>query len=89
MLEPESNLVITKSRYNGFYEADLHEHLPAVSSDVLVFTGCTTSVCLESTLRDDARVDLVRPLFGWVTSTAHLILGLVGTDVRMPEAVRA
>jgi nicotinamidase-related amidase len=73
MLEPESNLVITKSRYNGFFETDLHEYLQAVSLDVLVFTGCTTSVCVESTLRGDARVVLVRPLFSCVTSSAHPI----------------
>jgi ureidoacrylate peracid hydrolase len=48
----EHDLVIYKHRYSGFYETGLHEILAARGIDALLFTGCTTSVCVESTLRD-------------------------------------
>jgi ureidoacrylate peracid hydrolase len=45
-------LVITKPRHSGFFETTLDEQLRALDIDVLTFTGGTTSVCVESTLRD-------------------------------------
>lgn len=44
--------VIYKTRYSGFYQTELEEKLQALSARYLVITGCTTSVCVESTLRD-------------------------------------
>src|SRR3954452_3419425 len=49
--EPD-DLVVTKHRYSGFYETDLDRELRAASVDTLIFAGATTSVCVESTLRD-------------------------------------
>ena len=49
--EPE-DVVIYKHRFSGFFETDLHAHLRQLSIKNLIFTGCTTSVCVESTLRD-------------------------------------
>lgn len=46
------DLVVTKHRYSGFYEARLHDVLGEHGIDTLIFTGATTSVCVESTLRD-------------------------------------
>jgi ureidoacrylate peracid hydrolase len=52
-LEPEpDDLVVAKHRYSGFYETDLDARLRAAEIDTLIFTGATTSVCVESTLRD-------------------------------------
>lgn len=52
-LKPEEDdYVIYKNRYSGFYETDLHEMLKILNVKYLIFTGCTTSVCLESTVRD-------------------------------------
>jgi ureidoacrylate peracid hydrolase len=52
-LEPrDGELVITKPRFSGFHDTDLHEQLQARGLTDLVFTGCTTSICVESTLRD-------------------------------------
>jgi ureidoacrylate peracid hydrolase len=45
-------LVLYKSRFSGFYGTDLHEKLSGMGIKHLLFTGCTTSVCVESTLRD-------------------------------------
>ena len=47
-----SDLLVSKHRYSGFFETDLDELLRQKGIKTLVFTGCTTSVCVESTLRD-------------------------------------
>jgi ureidoacrylate peracid hydrolase len=52
-LSPQAgDLVMSKHRYSGFFETDLHRTLKANSIESLLFTGVTTSVCVESTLRD-------------------------------------
>ncbi len=47
-----SDIVVTKHRFSGFYGTDLDVILRGLGIKHLVFTGCTTSVCVESTLRD-------------------------------------
>jgi ureidoacrylate peracid hydrolase len=47
-----SDIVVTKHRFSGFYGTDLDVILRGPGIEYLVFTGCTTSVCVESTLRD-------------------------------------
>ena len=52
-LRPEpSDIVIYKHRYSGFFETDLDNRLKRLGTRSIIFTGCTTSVCVESTLRD-------------------------------------
>lgn len=52
-LSPEpGDIILYKHRYSGFYETDLDQVLKSRSIKTLIFTGCTTSVCVESTLRD-------------------------------------
>ena len=52
-LTPETgDAVIYKHRFSGFYETELHELLQRSNIEYLVFTGGTTSVCVESTMRD-------------------------------------
>ncbi len=48
----EVDPVIYKTRFSGFFETELHDVLQRLAIRTLVFTGCTTSVCVESTLRD-------------------------------------
>jgi ureidoacrylate peracid hydrolase len=48
----ESDIVVAKHRYSGFFETELDAILREHGIDSLVFTGCTTSVCVDSTLRD-------------------------------------
>jgi ureidoacrylate peracid hydrolase len=45
-------MIVSKNRYSGFYETDLDERLRDLGRRYLVFTACTTSVCVESTMRD-------------------------------------
>lgn len=52
-LAPNSgDIVVPKHRFSGFFETPLHSILQTRGVQQLVFTGCTTSICVESTLRD-------------------------------------
>jgi ureidoacrylate peracid hydrolase len=52
-LKPEPrDLVIRKSRYNGFTGTDLEAQLRARSIRHLLFTGVATNICVESTARN-------------------------------------
>ena len=48
----EDDIVVYKHRFSGFYNTDLDAVLRRLGTESLIFTGCTTSVCVESTLRD-------------------------------------
>jgi ureidoacrylate peracid hydrolase len=47
-----TDVVIYKTRYSGFYQTDLDSVLQVRGITHLLVTGCTTSVCVESTIRD-------------------------------------
>ncbi|HVC34005.1 MAG TPA: cysteine hydrolase [Chloroflexota bacterium] len=52
-LTPEpGDIVVSKHRFSGFYGTDLDVILRGLGIQYLLFTGCTTSVCVESTMRD-------------------------------------
>ena len=44
--------VLYKHRFSAFYETELDAVLKKLSVKYLIVTGCTTSVCVESTIRD-------------------------------------
>jgi ureidoacrylate peracid hydrolase len=46
------DIVVCKTRYSGFYRTDLDEILKKLNVRNLIVTGCTTSICVESTIRD-------------------------------------
>lgn len=41
-----------KSRFSGFYQTELDDILKQRGIETLIVTGCTTSVCVDSTVRD-------------------------------------
>jgi ureidoacrylate peracid hydrolase len=52
-LAPENgDVIVPKHRFSGFYETPLNTILQGLGAKYLVFTGCTTSICVESTIRD-------------------------------------
>ncbi len=52
-LAPEAgDYVVPKHRFSGFYETELNTILQSLDAKHLIFTGCTTSICVESTIRD-------------------------------------
>ncbi len=46
------DIIVGKHRFSGFFETDLDQRLKALGSKYLIFTGATTSICVESTVRD-------------------------------------
>jgi len=50
----DGDIVVSKTRYSGFYNTELDTILKTLGVTTLIFTGCTTSICVESTLRDAA-----------------------------------
>ena|ERR1700736_4322816 len=52
-LKPQaSDIVIYKTRFSGFYQTDLDAILKKFGIKYLIVTGVTTSICVESTVRD-------------------------------------
>ena len=49
--------VVYKTRFSGFYRTELDERLRTIGIKHLVVIGCTTSVCVESTVRDAMFLD--------------------------------
>jgi len=46
------DVVVYKHRFSGFFETDLDATLKRSGIKYLIVTGCTTSICVESTIRD-------------------------------------
>ena len=52
-LKPQADdIVIYKHRFSGFYQTELDATLRRLEIKHLIITGCTTSVCVEATVRD-------------------------------------
>ena len=52
-LKPQAeDIEIYKHRFSGFFETNLDDILKKEGIKNLVITGCTTSICIESTIRD-------------------------------------
>jgi ureidoacrylate peracid hydrolase len=52
-LKPQTDdISIYKTRFSGFYNTNLDSTLKQLGKKYLIVTGCTTSVCVESTVRD-------------------------------------
>src|SRR6266705_916020 len=52
-LKPQaSDIVIYKTRFSGFYQTDLDATLKKFGIKYLIVAGVTTSICVESTVRD-------------------------------------
>jgi ureidoacrylate peracid hydrolase len=52
-LKPQAgDIIIYKTRFSGFYQTDLDATLKKFGIKYLIMTGVTTSICVESTVRD-------------------------------------
>lgn len=52
-LRPEpGDVVLYKHRFSGFFETELDAVLRRLGTKHLIVTGCTTSICVEATIRD-------------------------------------
>lgn len=52
LLPQPGDMIVSKHRYSGFFETELDSILRGLNIRHLIVTGCTTSVCVESTIRD-------------------------------------
>jgi ureidoacrylate peracid hydrolase len=69
IVEPApGDIQIYKHHYSGFFRTELDATLKSHGIKHLVFTGCTTSVCVESTLRDAMYRDYLCVLLADCTS---------------------
>ncbi len=52
-LAPEpDDIVLYKHRFSGFFETELDTVLKRLGAKHLIVIGCTTSICVEATIRD-------------------------------------
>jgi len=63
-----ADTVLYKTRFSGFYRTELDELLRRSGIRHLIVTGCTTSICVESTIRDAAFRDYQCALLSDCTS---------------------
>ena len=76
----DTDLVVDKHRYSGFHGTDLENELRARGVETLIVVGATTSVCVESTVRDAMMHDfhcvviedcVAEPIGGTLDRTNH------------------
>jgi len=48
----DGDVVLYKTRFSGFYKTELDSILKQNKIKNLIITGCTTTICVESTVRD-------------------------------------
>jgi len=48
----DTDQIVTHRAYSGFFETDLDARLKKLGVTHLIFTGATTSICVDSTVRD-------------------------------------
>lgn len=60
----QDDVVVYKTRFSGFYRTDLDDILRRRGITQLIFTGCTTSICVDSTVRDAMFRDYQSVLLG-------------------------
>jgi len=70
-----SDYIVEKRRYSAFYNTDLEVLLKGLDAKTLIFTGVTTNVCVESTVRDaidrDYDIVFVEDCIATINSTLH------------------
>lgn len=99
-LAPEpADIVVTKTRFSGFSRTNLDELLRARKIESLIFTGGTTTVCLESTLRDalfceynalvlsDCSIDMTPELHESALARIELFFGWVCSSEELIRAM--
>ena len=89
MDQKDSDFVVDKNRYSGFYGTPLQSILTAQDIRSVVICGVTTNVCVETTARDasqrdyrtfivgDATGEIAPERHDWALNTLHTRFGLV------------
>ena len=70
-----ADIVVNKRRFSAFYGTDLEAQLKDLGIDSVVVSGCTTEICVDSTVRDaffrDLFVTLVKDAVAAASSERH------------------
>jgi ureidoacrylate peracid hydrolase len=90
---PVPDYVIEKPRFSAFYETGLESLLRGLNTEVIVFSGVATNVCVESTIRDafcrDFRTISIENCMAAYTLQAHeaslLALRFLGAVISLNE----
>ena len=68
-LKPQDgDIVMYKTRFSGFYQTNLDSTLKQLHKKNLIIIGCTTSICVESTVRDAMFRDYLPVVLGDCTA---------------------
>jgi ureidoacrylate peracid hydrolase len=93
------DLVVVKRRFSGFSNTELHALLSARGVETLLFAGGTTTVCVESTLRDamfldyncvllaDCTADLDDGLHASAVARIDMFFGWVSSSTELTAAL--
>jgi len=65
------DVIIDKEKYSAFYKTKLNDILTERNIKTLFFSGVTTNICVESTIRDAFEYDYVPILISDCTSTMN------------------
>lgn len=96
-----SDIVVTKTRFSGFWGSNLNEVLRTRQVDSLIFAGGTTTVCVESTLRDavfleyntlvlsDCTQDMTPDLYESALRRIEMFFGWVCDSTELTAALQA
>jgi ureidoacrylate peracid hydrolase len=71
--EPE-DIIVDKTRYSAFFGTDLADTLRARGVTLVVITGVTTNMCVESTVRDAFTLDFKVVVLEDCTGAPHEIM---------------
>lgn len=64
----DGDIVMYKTRFSGFYQTNLDSTLKQLHKKNLIIIGCTTSICVESTVRDAMFRDYLPVVLGDCTA---------------------
>ena len=77
----KSDIIIDKDRYSAFYQTNLEMILRDLKINTLVFSGVTTNVCVESSVRDAYNRDFYPFLISDCTATFSKQLQRASEDI--------
>jgi len=93
---PVPDYIIGKHRFSAFYETGLESLLRGLNTEVVVFSGVATNICVESSIRDafcmDFRIISIENCMAAYTIQAHeaslLTLRFLGTVISLNELIQ-
>ena len=94
---PKPDYVIEKTRFSAFFETNMECLLRGLKTEVIIFSGVATNVCVESTIRDaffrDFKPIIIEDCVAAYTQQAHEAslrnLRFFGSVISLSELMKA